>query len=121
VPQTALATTLVAALGLPILPVSEYPPRTDLFTWDEEGARARRSAYFDAKVRASGGGGLPLGLAAGTDEALLNTRLNEDVFGTHDTRPGYRFLAAAAAAVGMLGAALAIRRVPTRRVRVETA
>jgi 4-amino-4-deoxy-L-arabinose transferase-like glycosyltransferase len=114
VPQTALAATLLTALGLPMPPISEHGPVTALFSWDEREARERRGAYFDAKVKAAGGGGLPLGLTPDTDEALLNRRLNEDLFERRAAGFDLRLLTVLVAAVG-LAAGLVALRVAKRR------
>jgi hypothetical protein len=116
VPQTALTSTLTALLGLPFLPVSEYPPVTALLERSPEEASQLSSEYSAAKraaaaTQSSAGGNAAAALA---DESV-NARLNEVLFGAEESRAGLRLLAGLVTMIGVLGAAFLVWSSTPRR------
>src|SRR5262249_50966095 len=94
VPQTALASTLAVLLGLPMLPVSEYPPATNMLAMPAAAAQHLTHAYLAAKSAAAQ---QVASLSAADAQSLrsdpaANDRLNVALFGAADTRLRWRFL-----------------------------
>lgn len=112
VAQTALTSTLGALLGLPFLPVSEYPPATELLAIDAGDAAALRAKYLAVKLAAVPGS-VPIRLGLG--DPGLNGRLNEAFFGGVDARYGQRLAALLLGLAGLFVAVLlAWRSMPWR-------
>ncbi len=108
-PQTALTSTLAALLGLPFLPVSEWPPLTTLLERSPEEARALTTEYFAAKLGAARLAGAPDLPPEKIDEAG-NRKLNELLFGADSARVGWRLATALLSALGLVLASLAVWR-----------
>src|SRR5258705_133142 len=106
IPQTALAPTLAALLGLPLPVVSEHAPLTDVMDASPE-ARQRLVATYRAAKAAAAHGGMEAVAADAGDEAQLNARL----FDASMAQRGMRSLALVVALLTVV-AALAICRSP---------
>ncbi len=111
VAQTALTSTLGALLGLPFLPVSEYPPATALLDRSPEQATALVGEYFEGKrAVAATQSAAAVQAIDGRSDGEANARLNELLFGADDPRAGLRLLAALVTMLGVLGSAFLLWR-----------
>jgi hypothetical protein len=113
VPQTALTSTLGALLGLPFLPVSEYPPVTAVLERSPEEATALTEEYFAGKRAVAAT--QSAAAVAGRHDDDANAQLNEVLFGADDPRAGFRLSAALVTMVGVLGSALLLWTSTPRR------
>src|SRR5262249_15639086 len=112
-PQTQLTSTLSALLGLSFLPVSEHPPRVDLFDVPAAAAAELRAEYFEGKLRVVQQAAPSFVMPKEPIDDASNERANEELFGAEDPRVGLRMLTALVAGLGVLaGAVFAWRSTP---------
>jgi len=104
-PQSALTTTLVELLGLPILSVSQHPPRSDLLAISEQTAVSVRKEYLERKLAVVRRVGSASGWNGSLDDPDANLRLNEALFGASESKWMLRLLAALAAVASLIAAA----------------